>query len=437
MIGALTSLLDVPPRATGSIETYEHADGRTVSYYARVRWRGQRHRLTLGTNHQGWSPERARVELEHIQGQIERGTWEPPTRVPSVAADPDEETVQITASRWWQRRQRELKPNTRADYGWRLKYILADLAGEGTAALSVQRIDEFRERIAGKLSARSVNMVLDVLAQVLDDAVEYGLLDANPARGRRRRMRVGKPARSFLEPGMVVDLLDVAGEWEADLPEHQRYGRRSLLALLCLAGPRISEATVADRGDFDLAAGRWRIPAAKTDAGERDVELSIFLADELRGHVARRGVRSRDPMWPTYRGGRLNPSNIRTRLLHGIPDRPGRRGIRGAVQRANDLRERRGEQLLPARVTPHSLRRTFVSLALAAGRDPRWVMAQIGHADARLTLSVYAQVIARQRVDRDLIWRLMRFPDEGGIGPVNDPKDRGGTSGLDARMRGE
>ena len=53
-------------------------------------------------------------------------------------------------------------------------------------------------------------MILDLLAQILDDAVEYELLDANPARGKRRRLKVPKPARSFLEPDMVVDLLDVA-----------------------------------------------------------------------------------------------------------------------------------------------------------------------------------------------------------------------------------
>jgi hypothetical protein len=39
-------------------------------------------------------------------------------------------------------------------------------------------------------------------------------------------------------------------------------------------------------------------------------------------------------------------------------------------------------------------------------------MAQIGHADARLTLSVYAQVVQRQRVDEQLVWELMRFPNE-------------------------
>jgi hypothetical protein len=56
-------------------------------------------------------------------------------------------------------------------------------------------------------------MMLDLLAQVLDDAVEYGLLSADPARGKRRRVKVPKAARrTFLEPDMVVDLLDVAEE---------------------------------------------------------------------------------------------------------------------------------------------------------------------------------------------------------------------------------
>ncbi len=103
-------------------------------------------------------------------------------------------------------------------------------------------------------------MVLDLLAQILDD-VDHKLLDANPARGKRRRMKVGKPTRTFLEPDMVVDLLDVAAEWERSLPEHQHYGRRGLLALLCLSGgPRISEAILADRGEVDVHSGRWRDP---------------------------------------------------------------------------------------------------------------------------------------------------------------------------------
>jgi integrase len=92
---------------------------------------------------------------------------------------------------------------------------------------------------------------------------------------------------------------------------------------------------------------------------------------------------------------------------HGVGDR-----LTGAVERANAKRAEEGKQLLPDRVRPHTLRRTFASLALAAGRNPRWVMAQLGHADARLTLSIYPQVVQRQATHQALIWRLMRFAGE-------------------------
>ena len=68
--------------------------------------------------------------------------------------------------------------------------------------------------------------------------------------------------------------------------------------------------------------------------------------------------------------------------------------------------------LLPATVTPHTLRRTFASLCFFAGRDLRWVMGQLGHDDPRMTLAVYAQCMKRSRIDEEIVWTLMRFADE-------------------------
>ena len=65
------------------------------------------------------------------------------------------------------------------------------------------------------------------------------------------------------------------------------------------------------------------------------------------------------PIFPIYRGGQHSASNIRNRLLAEC------------VARANAKREAEGKMLLPDKVTAHTLRRTFASLALAAGRDPR------------------------------------------------------------------
>jgi hypothetical protein len=45
------------------------------------------------------------------------------------------------------------------------------------------------------------------------------------------------------------------------------------------------------------------------------------------------------------------------------------------------------------------MRRTYISIALLAnGFDVKWVMSQVGHADSKMTMDVYAQL--EQRVDR-------------------------------------
>jgi integrase len=98
------------------------------------------------------------------------------------------------------------------------------------------------------------------------------------------------------------------------------------------------------------------------------------------------------------------------------------------VQRVNEKRAAEGRLLLPARVTAHTLRRTFASLCFFAGRDLRWVMGQLGHEDPRMTLAVYAPCMKRSQIDEALVWQLMRFAaetDERGhersFGPTNDP----------------
>lgn len=62
----------------------------------------------------------------------------------------------------------------------------------------------------------------------------------------------------------------------------------------------------------------------------------------------------------------------------------------GAVERGNANLERVGEGPLP-HLTPHSCRRTFASIRYALGASPAEVMAELGHTNPSLALSVYAQ----------------------------------------------
>jgi len=50
------------------------------------------------------------------------------------------------------------------------------------------------------------------------------------------------------------------------------------------------------------------------------------------------------------------------------------------------------------KITPHALRRTYISLTLEAGAPLPYVMDQVGHADSKTTLEIYAQV--QKRVSR-------------------------------------
>jgi integrase len=108
--------------------------------------------------------------------------------------------------------------------------------------------------------------------------------------------------------------------------------------------------------------------------------LSPTLHAALLQHRDRRSHGPADPVFGTRNGQPNNAENIRARILAS------------AVARANQMLLERGLSAM-GRVTPHTLRRTFVSLALiASGNDIRWVMAQVGHADHKMTYSVYAQL---------------------------------------------
>jgi len=418
----------MPRRATGIVEEHPWADGRTITFRLRVPFSGRRPRVPLGTNLEGWNRDRAEVELERIMGLIERGNWEPPEQA-TVEEEPDPETLHVTATRFFKKKQAEgLEPKTKADLEWRLSYILSYRPEDLTGEIDARWVDEFKAWLSGVVSEhtgralkpRSINMVLSILATILDDAVDYKLLPANPARGARRRVGEKEKRRPVLEPDMVVDFLDAAGEWDAEAEAAHRWGKRAFFALLMLGGPRISEATGATLPQLDMHAEVFRILESKTTAGERDIDLTAFLVAELRPHLAAaanrpgRALSPESPIFPNRYGNPLNDNNIRNRVIPPI------------VDRTNEKRRTAGKLLLPEGITPHAFRRTYARLCFMAGRELDYVMGQIGHKDARMALEVYAQLRKTRirRAERELVWMLMRFSDEEEGPPAPGPQPK-------------
>jgi integrase len=115
-------------------------------------------------------------------------------------------------------------------------------------------------------------------------------------------------------------------------------------------------------------------------------------------------------VFPTSAGKRDNPSNTRNRFLSD------------AVEIANGKLEQEGHEPI-AHVTPHSLRRTFASLLLATGADVPYVMAQLGHEDPKMTLGVYAKVIASKTDHGAAVDGFVGASDWAPMGRTADPAE--------------
>jgi integrase len=470
-------------RATsGIIETRSLADG-TRAFRLRFFAAGRREIVTLHERPGcecgcggGWEERAARNELGNVLARIRAGVWEPPRRTAGASGDqaPGVPNFHVYASQWLAQKAdgvlggRPIAKRTQADYQWRLscylipffgKYRLDEIDRELCLAFKAKVLrdaQELREAIAGgavirdsrgrrrvPLSPASIRKLIDGLAAILDDAIEDGHIDHNPARGKRMRVRVPKPARTFLEMDELALLLEAAAAQDGPLPKRKApaelgptaalvalhlskgrrpqqiaselglakstvsfhvqrlqanvgrgyIGRRVLCEILGRSGVRASELCDIRVGHVrlhDRGGARFRIPDSKTETGVREVQMSPDLVEAVIEHLdrlRRMGAPTgpEDYLVPNLRGGRISRQRVGQ--------------IVGETARAAS------EQLLAnglpplPHTTPHSLRRTYISIALLANNfDVKWVMGQVGHADSKMTLDVYAQL--EQRVDR-------------------------------------
>ncbi|MDX6699470.1 MAG: integrase [Solirubrobacteraceae bacterium] len=388
-------------RPTGQVIEKQTREGRVFAL--RFRAYGQRHYLTLGGADEGWTRQKAEVELTNVLADVRRGIWRPPEPEPAPEP-PRDPTFHEFASEWFDAKRRELRPSTVAAYEWEITHLLLPFFHRHRLSqITVEQVDRYRqsmvrEREQGRrLSNETINKSLTRLAQILEVAVEYDLIARNPAAGKRRRLKVERPQRSYLDRSdQIASLLDAAGELDAEArSDYANLGRRATVATLLFAGLRIGELCALRWRDVDLAAGRLTVGQAKTDAGVREIDLLPGLRDELADHKARAQAAHPDGyVFATAAGGQQNPSNIRTRILAK------------AIERANERRAEQELTPLPDHLTPHSLRRTFASLLFALGRSAPEVMDQLGHTDPKLTLRIYARAMRRDPGENERLQAL-------------------------------
>lgn len=397
-------------QATGAVIPHKGKDGRT---YRSLRFSayGKRRFVSLGAI----TEADAEKALRGVLADVERGTWQPPVEVETPAEPEPVPTFHQYAEQWWTRAELQLAAKTRTDYRWRLERHLLPFFGD--MRLDAITLDDVERYIAGKLaegqrirdaaasgkplrekftdsigrkldrplqplSPRSINMTVTLLAAILESALERELIVRNPAKGKGRRVREHRTAKSYLETAaQIATLLNAAGEMDRQATrERVHLMRRAILATMIYAGLRIGELCSLRWRDVDLAGGWLTVAHAKTDAGTRKVKIRGALRDELL--AARPAEVDQDAyVFPTRTGRRQYESKVRTATLGG------------AVRTANASLAARGLPPLPASLTPHSLRRTFATVLYALGETPPVVMAEMGHTSPALALRLYAQAI--------------------------------------------
>jgi hypothetical protein len=105
----------------------------------------------------------------------------------------------------------------------------------------------------------------------------------------------------------------------------------------------------------------------------------------------------------TPKGTRMDPGNVRERVLER------------ALTLASERLVEHDRPPLP-RVTPHGLRRSFASLLYAIGETPPVVMAEMGHTDPALALSIYAQAMRRDEGENERLKALVEGADWAAMG---------------------
>jgi integrase len=295
--------------------------------------------------------------------------------------------------RWLKRRQPYLEPGTWSGYEINgRKRLLPAFAKRRLTALSVDDIrgfiaDQADAVEAGEIAAKTVNNALVTLVVCLNDAVEDGLIVANPAL-RVDRLPAAHIERDYLRLHEITLYLDSCLNVYRPLAE-----------LLIGTGLRISEALALRISDLELddtggviVVYRSRkvasVGSTKSDRF-RSVEIGPRSSAALRSHLDRQN--------------RSDKRAAHGALVFTMPLRDARRtqgrwagaGVGEAMDRTTVSRDWHKKALEDAALRDmplHALRHTAAASWLAAGNSLMYVQRQLGHADIGTTERYYGHL---------------------------------------------
>ena len=298
-------------------------------------------------------------------------------------------TGKVTLNVWleyWMREYvgHELRPSTVEDYRMQVKNYLAPMLGTMYLHdIKAHHIQEFQNRLAGKVGSSVVRKLRQVLSGALREAVNCELIPTNPVKKTRTpkvvQNKVMAPSVEQVQRLLADDADDqhFPALW---LMAHTGLRAGEVLGLEWRHIDVINRRLLVRQAVVETAAGR-EISDPKSAKGRREIPLDTATLDVLMAHRTtqdahreRMGARYRDQglVFPTMYGELNRTSTLLYALRKYAPD-----------------------------LHTHQLRHFFATQLMEAGVALPRVSALLGHANIGVTANIYIHPDAAG--DRDAI----------------------------------
>ncbi|HXQ26813.1 MAG TPA: tyrosine-type recombinase/integrase [Candidatus Acidoferrales bacterium] len=291
------------------------------------------------------------------------------------------------------------------------------------------------------LGARTVEYAQAVLRRALQFAVEWEIIDRNPAAARfraakrKRAVNPGGPKVRFLNPDQAREFLEVAqGDRQEALyaldittglrPE-ELYGLRSKDMDLDVKRLTVNQVLSRTRRKKGEEAPRFVFGPPKTDKSRRTIDFPEFVRDLLI-EQRRQVVENRALAGENWKeNGLVFPSEIGTPLDE-----------RNVLRRFQKICEENG---LP-KLRLYDLRHTHASLLIHEGVHPKKISERLGHSSIKLTMDTYGHLF--EGSDRDSAEKMERLfrgepktPRVLSMPDRNQVADKTADKNTEARLR--
>lgn len=284
----------------------------------------------------------------------------------------------------------QIERTTAAGYRASAEHASRYLADKRIDELTGEMILDWQDKLLNEdcLCSDSVAKDHRLFKQALSFAVEIGALEKSPftksVKAPRRRRR---DPNSLDDESRMRLLVALDGMVDSELTLGVRLGLSAGLRREEICGLRWRDADLKGnvihvRNAVTEANGRTYKKPPKSESSRRDVPLEPDLAGRLRARrdaLARAVERARLDSWYVLGGERWY-----------LPSRLGKEF--SSLSKALDLVCTAG-----TRVCLHDLRHTYATFLIARGVDVKTVSSLMGHADATVTLNVYASADPRAR----------------------------------------